>query len=159
DREPASRLSQPRCSTPHRRPDLVARAGRLGQRLGRPTAILVVSAHWESAPLTIGATRTVPLVYDFYGFPKRYYEITYPSPGAPELAAVAVHVPRRSERDDLGKDRAGVLRAGPQGWLRVGQKRLQRGTRSSTTCPIVASLDLRVASIRGDVTRGADTAL
>ena len=35
----------------------------------RPKAILVVSAHWESAPVTVGATRTVPLVYDFYGFP------------------------------------------------------------------------------------------
>jgi 4,5-DOPA dioxygenase extradiol len=57
-----------------------------GQRLGRPSAILVVSAHWESAPLTIGATTTVPLVYDFYGFPERYYTITYPSPGAPVLA-------------------------------------------------------------------------
>jgi 4,5-DOPA dioxygenase extradiol len=57
-----------------------------GRRLGRPSSILVVSAHWESAPLTIGATTSVPLVYDFYGFPKRYYDITYPSPGAPELA-------------------------------------------------------------------------
>src|SRR5882762_900782 len=57
-----------------------------GQRLPRPKAILVVSAHWESAPLTIGATRTVPLVYDFYGFPQRYYEMVYPAPGAPELA-------------------------------------------------------------------------
>ena len=57
-----------------------------GQTLPRPKAILVVSAHWESAPLTIGATTTVPLVYDFYGFPQRYYEITYPSPGAPDVA-------------------------------------------------------------------------
>jgi 4,5-DOPA dioxygenase extradiol len=56
-----------------------------GQNLTRPKAILVVSAHWESAPLTIGATTTVPLVYDFYGFPKKYYEITYPSPGAPNV--------------------------------------------------------------------------
>jgi 4,5-DOPA dioxygenase extradiol len=55
--------------------------------LPRPRAILVVSAHWESAPLTIGATETVPLVYDFWGFPERYYEVTYPAPGAPELAA------------------------------------------------------------------------
>jgi 4,5-DOPA dioxygenase extradiol len=56
------------------------------KRLPRPKAILVVSAHWESAPVTIGATTPVPLVYDFYGFPERYYRITYPSPGAPELA-------------------------------------------------------------------------
>ncbi len=54
--------------------------------LPRPKAILVVSAHWESAPVTIGATKTVPLVYDFYGFPERYYRITYPAPGAPEVA-------------------------------------------------------------------------
>src|SRR2546426_4582027 len=56
------------------------------QRLPRPKAILVVSAHWESAPVTVGATTSVPLVYDFYGFPQRYYEITYPAPGAPDLA-------------------------------------------------------------------------
>lgn len=55
--------------------------------LPRPKAILVVSAHWESAPLTIGATAPVPLVYDFFGFPQKYYELQYPSPGAPELAA------------------------------------------------------------------------
>ncbi len=55
-------------------------------RLPKPESVLVVSAHWEEAPLTIGATTTVPLVYDFYGFPRRYYEVTYPSPGAPKLA-------------------------------------------------------------------------
>src|SRR4051794_23267630 len=38
--------------------------------LPRPSAILVVSAHWEQAPVTIGATRPVPLVYDFWGFPE-----------------------------------------------------------------------------------------
>ncbi|MGP3967613.1 dioxygenase family protein [Streptomyces sp. 6N223] len=55
--------------------------------LPRPTAILIVSAHWESAPVTLGATRTVPLVYDFWGFPERYYRVRYPAPGAPGLAA------------------------------------------------------------------------
>ncbi|MCA9727860.1 MAG: dioxygenase [Candidatus Eisenbacteria bacterium] len=55
--------------------------------LPRPRAILMVSAHWENQPVTLGATETVPLVYDFYGFPARYYEVTYPAPGAPELAA------------------------------------------------------------------------
>ena len=56
------------------------------REIPRPKAILVVSAHWEEAPVTIGATTTVPLIYDFYGFPQRYYEITYRSPGAPALA-------------------------------------------------------------------------
>jgi 4,5-DOPA dioxygenase extradiol len=51
----------------------------------RPKSILVVSAHWQSAPLTLGATDPAPLVYDFYGFPERYYQIHYRSPGAPEL--------------------------------------------------------------------------
>jgi 4,5-DOPA dioxygenase extradiol len=56
--------------------------------LPRPTAILIVSAHWESAPLTLGATAdAAPLVYDFGGFPAKYYRAKYPSPGAPELAA------------------------------------------------------------------------
>ncbi|WP_439677259.1 dioxygenase family protein [Embleya sp. MST-111070] len=55
--------------------------------LPRPTAVLMVSAHWEDAPIALGATRTVPLVYDFGGFPEHYYRVTYPAPGAPELAA------------------------------------------------------------------------
>jgi 4,5-DOPA dioxygenase extradiol len=51
-----------------------------------PKSILMVSAHWEQRPTTLGATRTMPLVYDFYGFPERYYQTQYPAPGAPELA-------------------------------------------------------------------------
>jgi len=62
--------------------ELAAWAG----NLPKPTAILMVSAHWEAAPLAVGATTTVPLVYDFRGFPQRYYEVLYPAPGAPELA-------------------------------------------------------------------------
>jgi 4,5-DOPA dioxygenase extradiol len=53
----------------------------------KPRSILMVSAHWEERPTTLGATQTVPLVYDFYGFPQRYYETKYPAPGAPELAS------------------------------------------------------------------------
>lgn len=53
----------------------------------RPSSVLMVSAHWEDDPLTVSATTTVPLVYDFYGFPPHYYEVRYPAPGAPGLAA------------------------------------------------------------------------
>ncbi len=55
--------------------------------LPAPKAVLMISAHWEERPLTLGATTAVPLVYDFYGFPERYYQVKYPSPGAPALAA------------------------------------------------------------------------
>ncbi|MGE0545838.1 MAG: class III extradiol ring-cleavage dioxygenase [Kofleriaceae bacterium] len=58
-----------------------------GRALPRPDAIVVVSAHWEARPLAIGATRMVPLIYDFYGFPPRFYRLSYPSPGAPAIAA------------------------------------------------------------------------
>ena len=54
--------------------------------LPRPTAVLVVSAHWEDAPLALGATEPRPLVYDFWGFPEHYYDVRYPAPGAPQLA-------------------------------------------------------------------------
>ena len=57
------------------------------QALPKPTSVLMVSAHWEAAPLALGATTTVPLVYDFWGFPEKYYQVGYPAPGAPQLAA------------------------------------------------------------------------
>jgi 4,5-DOPA dioxygenase extradiol len=64
----------------------VSQLSRWAGDLPRPRAILVISAHWESAPLTLGAVTTVPLVYDFWGFPQRYYEAAYAPPGAPDLA-------------------------------------------------------------------------
>ncbi len=54
--------------------------------LPRPVAVLSVSAHYERRPVTIGTTRTLPLIYDFGGFPKALYKIQYAAPGAPKLA-------------------------------------------------------------------------
>jgi 4,5-DOPA dioxygenase extradiol len=57
------------------------------QSLPKPTAILIVSAHWETAPPALSATEAgTPLVYDFGGFARRYYEMTYPTPDASALA-------------------------------------------------------------------------
>jgi 4,5-DOPA dioxygenase extradiol len=55
--------------------------------LPRPQSILMISAHWERRPTTLGAIRPVPLVYDFAGFPEKYYRTRYAAPGAPDLAA------------------------------------------------------------------------
>lgn len=52
----------------------------------KPKSILIVSAHWEQKPTAIGATMELPLVYDFHGFPERFYRTRYPAPGAPGLA-------------------------------------------------------------------------
>ncbi|MTV27702.1 dioxygenase [Nitriliruptoraceae bacterium ZYF776] len=55
--------------------------------LPKPRAILIVSAHWEAAPLMITSPEaSTPLVYDFGGFDPRYYEMTYATPDASALA-------------------------------------------------------------------------
>jgi len=53
----------------------------------KPKSVLMISAHWEERPTTLGATANVPLVYDFFGFPQKHYQTKYPCPGAPELAS------------------------------------------------------------------------
>jgi len=79
-------------------PAWVAQLQQLTAGLPRPKAILMASAHWESAPLMLGATEPVPLVYDFGGFARRYYETQYRAPGAPELAARIEKLMPPSER-------------------------------------------------------------
>ena len=65
-------------------------------KIEKPSAILIVSAHWESAPITLSNPNTnTPLVYDFSGFDRKFYEMTYNSPDASELAAkVAALMPK-----------------------------------------------------------------
>ncbi len=57
----------------------------LAADLPRPQAILIVSAHWESAPVMLSADGA-PLVYDFGGFAEKYYRMTYATPPATALA-------------------------------------------------------------------------
>ncbi|MCW2832421.1 MAG: dioxygenase [Nocardioides sp.] len=57
----------------------------LASGLPVPSAILIVSAHWESAPVTLSASRA-PLVYDFGGFAPKYYTMTYKTPDSSALA-------------------------------------------------------------------------
>lgn len=92
----------------------IAELAQWGKDLPRPRAILMISAHWEERPLTVGATRPVPLVYDFYGFPDRFYRLQYASPGAPALAervralVTAAGLPLR-EAPDRGLDHGAYI--------------------------------------------------
>ena len=58
----------------------------LASRLGRPSAILMVSAHWTTRLPIIGGSAQPETLYDFGGFADELYELRYPAPGAPELA-------------------------------------------------------------------------
>jgi 4,5-DOPA dioxygenase extradiol len=63
--------------------------------LPRPKAILIVSAHWESAPVSLSATAAgTPLIYDFGGFAPKYYNMRYETPDSSAFAArVAAMMP------------------------------------------------------------------
>ena len=54
--------------------------------LGEPSAIVVISAHWEEEQVTITNGAMPELMYDYYGFPEESYQIHYPASGAPALA-------------------------------------------------------------------------
>jgi 4,5-DOPA dioxygenase extradiol len=59
----------------------------IAEGIQRPRAILIVSAHWESAPITLSSPiASTPLVYDFSGFDRKFYEMTYQTPDATWLA-------------------------------------------------------------------------
>jgi aromatic ring-opening dioxygenase catalytic subunit (LigB family) len=53
----------------------------------QPKAILIVSGHWEESAFTVNANPQPGLIYDYHGFPPHTYQLTYPAPGAPALAA------------------------------------------------------------------------
>jgi 4,5-DOPA dioxygenase extradiol len=59
----------------------------LPSRLRTPDAVLVISAHWEERVATLQGAATPSMLYDYYGFPAEAYEVTYPAPGNPDLAA------------------------------------------------------------------------
>jgi len=72
--------------------------------IGKPDAIIVFSAHWEEAEISITAAANPALVFDYYGFPAETYQYRYPAPGHPELAErvrqllTAAAIPARLDR-------------------------------------------------------------
>ena len=58
----------------------------LAERLSRPEAIVVVSAHWESSQPLIGGNAAPETIHDFGGFPSALYQLAYLPPGQPALA-------------------------------------------------------------------------
>lgn len=76
-------------------------------KLGMPSAILVVSAHWEEDKPTITSGKLPSLIYDYYGFPDESYEIQYPAPGHPDLAKTIHHLLEQHDIDAVLDDQRG----------------------------------------------------
>lgn len=53
----------------------------------QPKAVLVATAHWEEPEFTVGTGVAPPMLYDYSGFPAHTYQIRYPAPGSPAVAA------------------------------------------------------------------------
>jgi len=64
-----------------------ARLAELAQALPRPKAIVIASAHWLARSPLVGGAAQPETIHDFYGFPRELYQLRYPAPGAPAIAA------------------------------------------------------------------------
>jgi 4,5-DOPA dioxygenase extradiol len=80
----------------------------LGQSLPKPRAILVVSPHWTTQQVRVGTTAHPETIHDFGGFPRELYEIQYPAPGEPALAAHVVDVLRAAGWQASADERRGL---------------------------------------------------
>ena len=80
----------------------------LGETMGRPRAVVAISAHWEARVPTVGSTANPGTIHDFYGFEPAMYEMRYPAPGAPELAAEVARSLRAAGLETLIDERRGL---------------------------------------------------
>jgi 4,5-DOPA dioxygenase extradiol len=87
-----SDMDLPALFVSHGAPDLPIRDGAVTEflqglhlQLPKPKAILVISAHWNSAEPIVSLATQPQTIYDFSGFPEAIYRLNYPAPGAPEF--------------------------------------------------------------------------
>lgn len=103
----------------------------IGAELGAaPRAVLAVSGHWETRQFAVSSAARPGMEFDYYGFPEPLYRISYPAPGAPDLAAKV----------------QGLLAAGGQTCLSDPDRGLDHGT-FSLMQPLWPKADMPVVQL------------
>ena len=121
-------------------PGLVGDAwAKLGRTLPRPRAVLMVSAHWETAVPMLTGNPKPETIHDFGGFPPELYRLAYPAPGAPDLATQCVALLKAAE---ITAGRGRMSRARPR---RVGPLALDVSGRGHSGRAIVGAAGLGTA--------------
>lgn len=68
----------------------------VAKSIAKPSAILCVSAHWETKGTYVTAMNNPPTIHDFGGFPQALFDVQYPAPGSPELAHEAKNLVKKT---------------------------------------------------------------
>ena len=76
----------------------------LGESVGKPKGVVMISAHWETAGLAVTAQENPETIHDFGGFPDELHAMQYPAPGSPELAARVSALTGAEQTDQWGLD-------------------------------------------------------
>jgi len=74
----------------------------------RPRALLVVSAHWEEAEFTVNTGAAPGMLYDYGGFPPEAYQLSWPAPGAPDVAIEVRDLLADAGMDSAADDQRGL---------------------------------------------------
>ncbi len=87
--------------------EMVETLKEIAAAVDKPSAILVISAHWAARLPTVTSGKNPGIIYDYGGFPKEAYEIQYPVPGEPELAKGVVNALKGSGIEAIQDEQRG----------------------------------------------------
>jgi len=119
----------------------------IGRALAKPSAVLVVSAHWETDGVAVTAMAQPRTIHDFRGFPQALFDMRYPAPGSPELAARVADLlaPTKVRADhDWGLDHGAwsvLAHLAPRADIPVVQLSLDRGLDLTAHADLARRLD------------------